>query len=81
MEQDKRAQESKQERVGKDLDDNAAQIKYQNETIANMQGSLDQFRDKCFYLEQDMSQKNQENEQLRADLEKYELEYLAATGE
>jgi len=28
-----------------------------------------------------MSQKNQENEQLRADLEKYELEYLAATGE
>ena len=66
-----------------DIQDKAAQIKYQNESMQTMQATLDQFKDKCFYLEQELSSKVQENEYLKQDLEKYEVEFLsgAAHGE
>ena len=68
------------QRLENDLHDKSGQIKYQNEAIQNLEGTVDQFKDKCFYLEEDVSNKMRENEQLKSDLEKYEMEYLAGSG-
>tara|TARA_B110000285_G_scaffold199024_1_gene231880 strand:- start:949 stop:1260 length:312 start_codon:yes stop_codon:yes gene_type:complete len=42
---------------------------------------MDQYRDKCFYLEQDLSSKLKENEFMKKDIEKYEVDYLTGKGD
>lgn len=42
---------------------------------------MEQFREKCFNLESDLDSKCQENEDLKRELEKYEIDFLAGNGE
>jgi len=41
---------------------------------------MDQYRDKCCFLEQELSYKIQEIEVLKQDLERYEIEQLAGSS-
>ena len=45
-----------------------------------MQASLDQYRDKCFYLEEDLGNKIKEIDLMKADIERFEIEQLGGTG-
>ena len=42
--------------------------------------AMDQYRDKCNFLEQELSRKIQDIEVLKQDLERYEVEQLAGSA-
>jgi hypothetical protein len=56
-------------------------MQYKEEGIQNLQATMDQYRDKCFYLEQDLSVKMKENEEMKKELEKYQVDYLTGKGD
>ena len=41
---------------------------------------MDQCKDKCYFLEQELSHKIQEIEALKQDLERYEVDHLAGSS-
>ena len=55
--------------------------KEQQDTIEGLQATVEQFREKCFNLESDLDNKCQENEDLKRELERYEVDFLAGNGE
>lgn len=57
------------------------QSHYKEDNIANLQATVDQFREKCFYLEEDLNNKMQEINLMKQDIERFEIEQLAGTGE
>ena len=66
--------------LDQELANTTTQLQIKEENMRNLQAVIDQYADKCGFLEQELSHKIQEIEALKQDLEKYEIDQLAGSA-